>query len=417
MKMDMRSHPQKIFLLLLLLAAWATCGYGRAAAADIQVVDPTVAYNFGGQVSFNAHLISDAPVREVLVSFRSQGSTETVVRPAQVSSDGEVSYTYEPAQDRLRAFSRIEYWFQVTSEDGQIFTSPTSAFFYEDNRFDWQTLESGPFRLHWYEGDLAFAQGVLDVAQDGLKQGQGYMDLPSPKEALNIYVYASASELRATLLLSGVSWVAGHADPDLGVIVVSLPPGPEQRLEAERQIPHELMHILLYQLLGDRYENLPAWLNEGLASINELYMNPDYQILLDSANRNESLLPLATLCQGFPNDASGALLSYAEASHFTRYLYRQFGSSGLESLVVKYADGLDCERGAEAALGLPLSQLESRWLSEAYGNAAEQRSYGEVFAWISALSIALISPFLLLFGALRRRREDTGGAGATEGVA
>ena len=93
--------------------------------------------------------------------------------------------------------------------------------------------------------------------------------------------------------------MAGHADPDLGVMVVSVPDGPTQRIEMERQIPHELMHVLLYQLIGNKYQ-LPTWFNEGLATISELYPDPDYYTYLMRAKANDSLIPLTNLCASFP---------------------------------------------------------------------------------------------------------------------
>jgi hypothetical protein len=37
---------------------------------------------------------------------------------------------------------------------------------YEDGGFDWQTLEAGALRIHWYNGDANFGQ-PLDTAQSG----------------------------------------------------------------------------------------------------------------------------------------------------------------------------------------------------------------------------------------------------------
>lgn len=390
------------FALILVTLQFGLLG---RAAAQAQVVDPSVEYSFGGPILFKARIVADKPVKEALILFRMRGDTQTIVEPVEISPEGQLEYRYDSSAEHLRAFSQIDYWFQLTLDDGQNYTSPTSTFYYEDNRYRWQEAENEPFRVHWYEGDLAFAHNILDVAHTGLRKAQGFLPVPIP-ENINIYVYPSASELQATLLMSGQNWVAGHADPDLGVSVVSLPVGPDQRLEAERQIPHELMHISLYQLLGPAYENLPVWLNEGLASITELYPNPDFQILLENAYQNSTLLPLASLCQSFPVDASGALLSYAESASFTRYLYRQFGSTRLEALVKGYADGLGCERGIEAALGIPLSQLESDWLKETFGEIPPKNTLGEAFTWIIALSIAFISPFLLIIFGMRRRKDS-----------
>ncbi len=79
-------------------------------------------------------------------------------------------------------------------------------------------------------------------------------NIPNP---VIIYVYRDPADLQSALSLVQQSWVAGHANPDLGIILLSIPDSPSQRMELERQIPHELMHLLLYQKTVDSYTSLP----------------------------------------------------------------------------------------------------------------------------------------------------------------
>jgi len=160
----------------------------------------------------------------------------------------------------------VVYWFEVALTNGQVLKSERSSLYYEDNRFNWSERASENFRVYWYEGDDAFARACWIVAALGLENIQKYLPL-NLSEPVEIYAYTDAQEMRAALQTLSKSWVGAHTDPYLGVMVVSLPRGPEQRLEMERQIPHELMHLLLYQWLKNGYGNLPAWLNEGLASV------------------------------------------------------------------------------------------------------------------------------------------------------
>jgi hypothetical protein len=213
--------------------------------------------------------------------------------------------------------------------------------------------------------------------------------------------------MRAALQTLSGNWVGAHTDPDLDVMVVSLPAGPEQRLEMERQIPHELMHLLLFQWLGPGYANLPTWLDEGLASIAELYPNPDYLVLLDNAVDKDELLPMASLCDTFPRDASSAFLAYAQATSFTRFLQQQYGSAGLGKLAEAYADGMTCERGVQVALGSTLKQLELRWRREAFGNAATLRALANLSPWLVVLILVLIVPIWLTINGARKRSSTT----------
>lgn len=399
----------RFLLPAILLVLWLTFSASKTALAEPLLNEIEVEYIFGGPVAFRAHLETEQPVHQAFVFLRSQGENRTIVGPAAFE-DGVLEYIHDQPEQPLRAFAKIEYWFQVTFADGSDYTSESYTFIYDDNRFNWRLLSSEPFHIHWYEGDLDFAQGVLDVAHEGLKRANSILPLPAPPE-VNIYVYSSSEELQATRRLSRREGVAGHAEVDLGVMVVSLPNLPERRLEAERQVPHELMHILLYQAIDRGYENIPAWLNEGLASINELYPTPDYQIVLESAYAQNSLIPISDLCRGFPPEMSNFILSYAESAYFTRFLYRTFGALSLETLLAGYANGLDCERGFEAAYGMSLATAEAQWLKEVFGgpSMAQERfagASGEFWTWMVLLIVVLALPFLLTLLALGRSRSS-----------
>jgi hypothetical protein len=395
--------------LLIMILAGIAVGSTRPlpARADTQVIDPRVEYVFGQQIIFRADLQSDVAVDETNFYFRRPEDTEPKMVPAILDEQGALVYTYDFMSYPLRAFSRVEYWFGVTINGGETVQSNPGVFYYEDNRFVWQTLQAGPFRVHWYEGDVAYGQELLIVAYKGLQQVQTWLPVGAPDE-INIYAYASAQEMRSTMLLAGTTWVAGHADPDLQLIQISIPPGPEQSTEMERQIPHELMHILLYQTVGPAYNTkLPAWLKEGLASVSEIYPNPYYHTILSQAADKNSLLSLSDICQNFPVDASGAYLAYAQAASFTRYLYDQYGAEGMETLVVIYSQSseMDCQDGTTKSLGMPLNQLERSWRQTILGGTSTSSETNSPWPWVTVLGVVLAVPSIVLMAnAIRRTR-------------
>jgi hypothetical protein len=393
---------RRIYFIHGLLALILTLISAPQAAAAQQIENSQVTYTFAGQVILQAEIITDSPIEEVLVFMRNVGETNTLVGDAIVKQ-GVATYTHDLTELPLRAFSNVEYWYAVKTQDNDLQNSQIFTFFYEDNRFDWQILEDSPFRVHWYEGDIKFAQSVLDAAQSGLDKSKSILNLVTPDQ-IDIYVYASGLEMQSTFRLAGLDWIAGHADPDLNVMVVSLPPGPDQRLETDRQIPHELTHILMYQTIQTGYDHQPLWFKEGLASINELRPNPDYYIILNSAIEKDGLIPITELCNNFPTDASGIYLAYAQADSFTRYLHRQYGSPGLQALFHNYSTGMDCERGLELALGETLKQSESQWIVDISGMTTTESAVNNILPWAFLLIIVLGMPALLSIGYLNRRK-------------
>jgi len=403
----------RVTFLIITISLLITGNINRALAQSPDT-NARVDYTFGDQITFHATVQPGAPISQATIFFQGANDPHTNVGQASVTPLGngyyELVYTHPLAKYSLRAFSRIDYRFEAPLPDGKNFISNTYNFIYSDNRFDWKKLETDKITVHWYQGDLSFAQNVLDVSKSGLDQARSLLKQPE-LGPVDIYVYADGQAMDAALHPSTGNWVAGHADPDLGVIVAALPDGPEQRMLMEQRIPHELMHILLYQLTGYGYKNLPTWLNEGLASLAELYPNPDYRILLDTAIQKKSILPINSLCNTFPRDASNALLSYAEAASFTKYLRNTYGILGLNNLVIAYATGLDCEHGAKDALGVGLTQLEHDWRRDVLAENLTAAALENLLPWLVLLAVVLAVPILLM---IRRDRPKAAGDSADQ---
>jgi hypothetical protein len=267
---------------------------------------------------------------------------------------------------------------------------------------NWQTLESGMLKVHWYEGDEKFGQEALETAQIGLESVGRFVpvDLEHPVE---IFMYASADDLHSALVPNKEGWIAGHADPALGVIRVLIEPGPQQGIAMQQRIPHELMHVMLYRRVGAGYPNLPGWLREGMATLAEMEPNADYDRLLEEAVRSNALIPLKDLCVSFPADPAQAFLAYAESRSFTNYLHETYGSTGLLNLANSYADGMDCESGTNHAFGNSLSHLESKWRSAVLGQDTFFTTVQNASPYLVLLCLVLAIPLLGIAGTLRKK--------------
>ncbi len=362
------SHPRKLVfnaVLILLMVASIPLGAPQAQGG-IEVENATVSVNFGQTITFSARIKSSLPIEQASLLFRGVDETVTRVETVQVAEDGTVSYTYDASLNVLPPFSRVVFWFQATLTDGQTYTSVAITFPYNDNRFPWREMSRNNVTVHWYAGDDAFGAAALDSAAAGMISMNELIQV-SLTEPVDLYIYSNEADLQATLMLGGQEWVGGHASPELGVALVSIAPGSSQARELESEIPHELAHIMLYRSLGDKYDKQPAWLLEGIASMIEIYPNPDYARALEIASESNSLLPFDALCNNFPADAGSAFLAYAQSQSFVSYIRKTYGTSGLGRLTNAYGDDFSCELGATNALGTPLSQLDSRWREDVLG--------------------------------------------------
>ncbi len=392
-------YPTIILLMITsLLAAVSRPAFQPA----VQFTNISSRYEFGKQVEFMGMVQASAPLQRVNLFIRPAGENTRVVS-VDPPADGNLQSSYDLTQHPLRPFSQVDYWYRVTLADGNTFTSAESTFLYEDNRFEWHKLEEKGFEAAWLEGELEFGQSILNVIQTSWTNVQIYLPAETPMP-LRVYVYPRAADLQAALQLTSTPWIAGHASPDLGVVLVSIPSGPDQRAEMERQIPHELMHIVEYQLAGPAYSRLPTWLIEGLATIAELYPNQDYERVMQSAIREDRLLPMVGLCGEFPRDLSGAILAYAQSASFLRFLHKNFGSSGLANLIAQYRDGYGCEEGIRAAFDETLVQLEARWKQEYLGLNMSAALWKNLQPYLLLLLIIILAVTASLIP-FRRRKE------------
>jgi hypothetical protein len=395
-------------ILSLILMLVLTLGFTRQVRAQsgVEWNDVGVEYMFGEQVTFKAQITSPSPVQNVTIFFRDEKQENTRSLPATVDENGQVSYRFDTADNLLRPFARILFWFQADLQDGQVYTSSEFNFRYTDNRFPWQTKQEGPLSVHWYDGDTTFGQAILDAARTSLQKASSLLPL-NQSSPLEVYVYASADDLQGALFLGGETWVAGHADPTLGVVLVSVAPGPEQSIRIEQQVPHELTHVLLYRQTGNGYDNLPTWLSEGIASTMELYPSPDYAQALQVASQNQSLIPMSDLCTSFPPDAGSAFLAYAQSEAFVRYLNDTYGTPGLQNLISAYASGLDCEQGARSALGVSLTQLDRQWQKNSLNQNPVWKSMKQLTPFLVILAAVLLLPILGLSNLIWMKKDES----------
>jgi len=361
MKFDIKSTwPLCLAALLLFLYASPV-----RAAEPVEILKEEISYSFGDELLFELTVDGTEDLERVDLILQTPG-LPGFTGSMSISSSGNLLFSYDLKQRPLPAFAPVTYSYRFLSKDGSELITDPKSFTYLDNRYNWQKLQEDPFIIYWYEGDLPFAREILDAAQAGTTEVLNLLQQPERVEPLQVFVYSSQDALQETLISTGQSWVAGHASPELGSAVVSLPPGVDQSLEIQRQVPHEITHILIYRYMGVEYQYLPAWVSEGIASLMENYSRPEYSLILENAVRERALIPLSQLCNVFPTDPDLVQLSYAESYSVLNYIREEYGITGVQALIAAYDQGVSCDRGVEIALGKNLTRLEKEWKQETF---------------------------------------------------
>ena len=372
-------------LLLLTAAVWISSG---AAAQAIEIIT-TIEHRFGESVSFQAEIEAEIPVASAVIYFQVERDTRMNMGLAKIKkldqNRYQAVYKHKISDYAIPAFSTILAHWELFLVDGQVIKSPISSYPYSDNRFKWSVFEQNGIHIYWYRGGNQVGEVVNAAVSQGISAIQAILPGAAIEE-LVIYIYPDDAAMPSAMGANSVNSILGTAALESGVVMLALPEKADQESMAQQRIPHELMHILLYQYAKDSYAHLPVWLIEGLASAVKSYSNPGYSAALKKASDNNRLLPFRSLCSSFPLDADEALLSYAQSQSFIKFMQNTYGTTGMVSLIGAYSQGLGCEEVFRKSVGISLSQAEVDWKRGLFQNEAQKSleicSPGQRFYWL-----------------------------------
>jgi hypothetical protein len=404
LRISINLRPLRVFLLVSLLLI-TFCGQVSSAKADSALIVENVVsdYIFTKNLHISASLPQAADIKNISLILGPDNQQTRQVQ-TKVNADNLINVNYDLNSSGFIPFSRIYYWFEAELKDGTISTSASYWFDYLDNRFSWKSSESNLFSIFWVTGDAAYGQKLQQVSRSGLERATLLLPVV-PKTPIQIYVYPDESSLQTVLTLDSETWVNGHTilGSNRILVVDNLPA--EDLTDLERTIPHEIMHLIEYQVTGTNYQNSPAWLLEGLSTQTELYPNPDRERELTRAIADHSLKPLSELCSGLDQDPSQALIDYAHSSAIVGYIQQNFGNQVFLTLLENASSGMECNNNALTTLGISLQQLDSDWQNSLKARNSLFTSFQlSTVLWIAIPVVLLLTGVIIL---LRRRKNSS----------
>lgn len=361
-------------------------------------------YTYAERASFRIGFVGQPNAEHVTLLLRINGvSTDGETVPIEA---GSASVTRDLSRVSFPPFAEITYWWAFETAEGRWIETDKQRFRYVDNRYTWRSIDADRVHVYWIDGDPSLMTQALDVVEETAKAIQAALQTPAETE-LHVYIYPSETDLASALRLGGQTWVSGVAYPDLGVILASVPPNSGALSAMQRDIPHELTHKALYDLLGPQgYASLPTWLDEGLATFFETSPDPTYEKAIDAALTAGNLIPVAELCAPFPDEPARARLAYAQSGSLVQYVRLRYGWSRIRELLAAYADGQACSTGTQSVLGVDLAELERDWRNwftqtDATTSAAPIDAHASLVIqhigpWVLILGALLLAPLLIL---------------------
>jgi len=162
--------------------------------------------------------------------------------------------------------------------------------------------------------------------------------------------------------MAGSPLIIGYALPDKNVMVIDYSRMMADPIALESTIKHELCHLLLHRYIKE--ENLPRWLDEGVAQwasggIADIVM--ETRPPLDRAVLQNRMFGLRYLADGFPGDDDGLRLAYAESKSFVEFMTTEKGVQGLLALLERLRDGDDIDTAMDKVFSATFEGLEQNW--------------------------------------------------------
>lgn len=373
----MRRRTSLLFLTLslLLISTIISAPQSVSAGPLTTVTNDQPTLNFPDSITFRANIESGTPITSVILEYGTDQLTcGSVVAKAfpQFTPGTAVNpeWTWEMRQSGSLPPGATLWWrWRYTDENGIENLSEKKSLTWLDADHDWQTVTSGFINLHWYSGDVAFAQDLLAAADTGLARLQNDAGLV-PDQPIHLYIYANTEDMKDAILYEP-SWTGGLAYAAHDIVIIGISP---RDLEWGRDtIVHELTHVLVGHLTFSCLGDVPTWLNEGLAVYSEGMLDSAAESQLNEAIQNDQLLSVRSLNGGFSEVTSRAYLSYSQSYSIAKFLIETYGQDSMNSLLVALRDGTTVDEALLQVYGFDIDGLETTW-REAVGATPQAAS-------------------------------------------
>ena len=178
------------------------------------------------------------------------------------------------------------------------------------------------------------------------------------KKPVEIYIYASAQDLLGAMIFPQ-EWTGGVAFTRYGTVAIGIPP--ENLGWGKRALAHELTHLVIHQMTFNPYNDLPTWLDEGLAMYGEGTPEPVYAAILAKAIDEDSLISVRSLASPFSAYAEEAVLGYAQSYSLVEFLISDYGQSQMLELLNTFSEGSSYDGALNKVYGFDMDGLDSLW--------------------------------------------------------
>ncbi len=360
-----------IAILLVVLAPFAAGHEPVAAQGTVTVIDQGVENRFPDGLRFHLEAQSASPIEEIRVYVQKLGqSSRSVYRTVEFEPgeriSGEVLFQSKTANEFIPTGTRLSYYFDIRTADGQRLETEPQVLVYLNRDLDWDSVSDGLINVYYYRHTNQSedrANQVLEVAADTYAHMGPVLGVELA-EPMNLVVYSDYADMR--IALPPKSRVAAQQLRTLGQAFTTertlLVDGSSDVFVGDNILgttAHEFTHLLVADAAGSAYGQVYTWLNEGLAVYSE-GDNSEFGRYVSTAIRNDAVPPLASL-RTYAGTPEETLRNYGLGHAVVRYMLDTYGEEKMTRLFAAIRTTHNFEKSLETAYGLTILELDNEW--------------------------------------------------------
>ncbi len=359
----MRRAGLLLAVVALVAIAWPsltmTVSVNAQSAVDGPTVQGTRFENSWPDSVVVTALVDDAADVESVTFLYAILPEGALTREAAEISEGDVTrvraeFPTRDSQLWIPAGADFEWRWEFVYESGEKFETEPQIWRYEDPRFEWQSLKEGDLEVAWYD-DRGVAQTMLEEGLEALADMSPFLGLEE-LIPIKVYVWASTEDARQVERIQSErfeeSVITGGTRVLADLVHIYQP--------SRWVVRHELTHVLT-KLAGEGpYGDLPAWLDEGMATISEGDWLDRRGGALQFAINNDSVLSLRSMES--PSNIPGFVdIFYGQSAAIVLFLLQEYGVEKMNELFDTFKQGSSVEDALQGVYGLSRDELDNAW--------------------------------------------------------
>jgi hypothetical protein len=333
------------------------------AQGGLTILDSSAQLEFPSELTFNLSAQSDVNITDIRLHY-----TVDQLSHAQVTSEVYIEFVPATTVDAswtwdmrrtggLPPGAGVAYWWTVADERGnQTKTTPVPIQF-DDTRYPWSNLTEGEVTIYWYQGDESFVRELMATAQEALvrlaEDTGAYLEEP-----IRVYIYADTRDLQGSMIYPQ-EWTGGVAFTRYGIIAIGI--ASDKLIWGKGAMTHELTHLVIHQMTFNPYNDLPTWLDEGLAMYAEGMLGPEYTTFLSRAIDEGSLISVRSQSSPFSAYAEESILAYAQSYSLVEFMISNYGRDKMLGLLNTFKQGSSYDGALETVYGFDMDGLNTLW--------------------------------------------------------